>query len=294
MTNLSRRRLWAVLSPHPFLNVERRLRNGWRVAIFLILLATLLVPLIMIAGDSSAGVPLYQQLAVIIAASLICQGLRRKPLAELAGAFDGCWPKDLLAGACAGFMLMALPAALLALAGVVSWRIASDWASVVGPTLAALAIAAAAEELLFRGFVFQRLIAGLGEWPAQLIIAAFFTLTHSDSFREQGHLAYLAGANIFTASILFGLAYLRTRSLALPLGLHFAANATQGPLFGYGVSGGEEAGFLTPIYHGAPDWVTGGAFGLEASALGLVCVLTMTIMIWRWPARAQASQVRPD
>lgn len=282
------------MSSHPFLNVERRLRNGWWVAIFFALLATLLVPLIIIAGESSAGVPLYQQLSVIIAASLTCQGLRRKSLGELLGALDGNWPKDLLAGAGAGFLLMALPAAFLGIAGVVSWRIASDWASIVGPTLATLAIAAAAEELLFRGFVFQRLIAGLGAWPAQLIIAAFFTLTHSDSLREQGHLAYLAGANIFTASILFGLAYLRTRSLALPLGLHFAANATQGPLFGFGVSGGGEAGLLTPIYHGAPDWVTGGAFGLEASALGLVCVLTMTMMIWRWPARAKASLARPD
>jgi membrane protease YdiL (CAAX protease family) len=37
---------------------------------------------------------------------------------------------------------------------------------------------AVTEELLFRGFVFQRLISGLGVWPAQFIIAAFFLPTH--------------------------------------------------------------------------------------------------------------------
>lgn len=38
---------------------------------------------------------------------------------------------------------------------------------------------------------------------------------------------------------LLGLAYLRTRSLTLPIGLPFGWNWTQGAVFGFGVSGYE-------------------------------------------------------
>jgi len=274
--------------PNPFFNAERRLRNGWWIAIFFAMLTAFLFLLILIASDGNASVPLYQQLAVIVAASMFCQLLRRKPLAELTGRLDRRWLAELATGSGAGCLLMALPAASLAIFGLVSWSTNIGWASLIGPTLVTLALAAAAEELLFRGFVFQRLVAGLGVWPAQLIIAGLFTLTHSDALRELGDRAYLAGANIFVASILFGFAYLRTRSLALPFGLHLAANVTQGPLFGFGVSGGEEPGVLTPHYHGGSDWLTGGSFGLEASAPGLVAVLALTFLLWRWKGGASS------
>jgi hypothetical protein len=85
---------------------------------------------------------------------------------------------------------------------------------------------------------------------------------------------------------LFGLAYLRTRSLALPLGLHFAANVVQGPFLGFGVSGADAPGLLTPTLH-APTWLTGGAFGLEASVPGFVCVVAASATLWLWrPSRA--------
>jgi membrane protease YdiL (CAAX protease family) len=272
-----------------FFNSGQRLRNGWWIAIFLALLAAMLFPLILIAAEHEAIVPLYQQLAIIAAATLICQLLRRKPVTEVTGAFDSRWMKEAGSGAGLGFTLMAAPAAFLALTGAITWSGNTNWQVVIGPTLLTLALAAAAEELLFRGFVFQRLAAGLGVWPAQLLIAALFTLTHSDALAAQGALGYLAGANIFVASLLFGWAYLRTRSLALPFGLHFAANATQGPLLGFGVSGGEAPGVLSPIHHGASDWLTGGSFGLEASLAGFVCVVAATVALWRWRRRKTPS-----
>jgi uncharacterized protein len=268
--------------PHPFLNAQRRLRSGWWIAIFLVVLAGLLFPLMLNAREDGAGVPIYQQALVVLTASLLCQGLRRKGFADLVGALDWRWPHQLLLGAMGGGALMLLPALVLGATGAVSWQINAEWAAAIGPTLALIAAAAVTEELLFRGFLFQRLIDGLGAWPAQLVIAALFTLTHSDALRDQGTLGYLAGANIFLASIMFGIAYLRTRSLAMPLGLHFAANAVQGPILGFGVSGGEQSGLLTPLFHGAPDWATGGTFGLEASVLGLACVIVLTYVLWRW------------
>ena len=180
---------------------------------------------------------------------------------------------------------MAVPALILGLAGVVRWRPDAGGAAALWPEVALLAAAAATEELLFRGFVFRRLLDGLGTWPAQLIIAALFVLTHSDALRGLGPLAFLAGANIFLASILFGLAYLRTRSLAMPLGLHLAANLTQGPVLGFGVSGNEGASLLIPVPSGSPDWLSGGKFGLEASVPGLVCVVALLLALRAWRPR---------
>ena len=271
--------------PNPFLGDARRLRSGWWIGIFFAVLAGLLVPLLLLARGSGAEVSPVQQLAVVLAASAICQAFRREPLAFLLGPLDGRWPREFLLGGLGGALLMAVPALILGLAGVVSWRPDAGGAAALWPELALLASAAATEELLFRGFVFRRLLDGLGPWPAQLIIAALFLLTHSDALRGLGPLAFLAGANIFLASILFGLAYLRTRSLAMPLGLHLAANVAQGPVLGFGVSGNDGARLLIPVPSGAPDWLSGGKFGLEASLPGLMCVVALLLVLRGWRPR---------
>jgi hypothetical protein len=138
---------------------------------------------------------------------------------------------------------------------------------------------AIAEELLFRGFVFQRLLSGLGQWTAQLIIAAYFLLTHLNNPGMTGSVKMMASINIFLASILFGLAFIQTKSLAMPIGLHLMANFVQGGVLGFGVSGTEQPGLLIPSFGDAPVWLTGGQFGLEASFPGLVCLMITLLML---------------
>jgi len=273
------------MPPNPFLDAARRLRSGWWIGIFLAVLAGLLLPLLLLARGRGAEVSPAWQLAVVLAASGICQALHREPLPRLLGPLDGRWPREFLLGGLGGALLMAVPALALGLAGVVRWGPGAGGAAAIWPELALLAAAAATEELLFRGFPFRRLLEGLGTWPAQLVIAAIFVLTHSDALRGLGPMAYLAGANIFLASILFGLAYLRTRSLAMPLGLHLAANVVQGPVLGFGVSGTGGASLLVPVPSGAPAWMYGGTFGLEASLPGLACVIALLLVLRTWRPR---------
>jgi hypothetical protein len=90
----------------------------------------------------------------------------------------------------------------------------------------------------------------------------------------------MASINIFLASIMFGLAFVRTKSLALPLGLHWMANWVQGGILGLAVSGSKQPGLLKPIFGTAPNWLTGGQFGLEASLPGLICVLMIVVMLY--------------
>jgi membrane protease YdiL (CAAX protease family) len=267
-----------------FFNDSGRLRNGWWVAVFFVVLFALLFPLMLFARGGDQQVPIWAQAVVLLLASAICQALRRRPLAELVGAFDLRWPSQFAVGLTLGAALMFVPALLLWALGAVHWQVSATGGSALLPALGIFAAVAVTEELMFRGFLFQRLVAGLGTWIAQLMIGGLFVLTHADALRGAGSIGLLAMINIFVASILFGAAFLRTQSLAMPIGLHLAANFMQGGVLGFGVSGNEEIGFLRPAING-PDWLTGGAFGLEASVPGLAAVAGLTALLLFWRAK---------
>lgn len=267
---------------NPFLNRERRLRNGWWIAIFFALLASMLIPLLVMTQRDGSVVSPGTQAVLVLVVSCICQWLRRRPIAELAGAFDRMWPTQLLIGVSIGALLMLVPALFLRVIGRVTWQWSGGGWAIPAAALVPCIAVVVAEELLFRGFIFQRLIDGAGPWIAQLLLAGYFVLTHSAGLSTAGDQKVLASVNIFIASLLFGLAFLRTRSLAMPLGIHFGANFTQGPILGFGVSGNSDAGLLQPLFNKGSDWLTGGAFGIEASVPGLLCVIAATFLFHRW------------
>lgn len=269
-----------------FINTDNRLRNGWWIAIFFVILSVLLIPSKIFAESKGIDLSIWAQAGIVCFASLLCQVLRREKLSALLGALK-TWPNYFMFGSVLGLLLMLFPAIILMLSGHVSWNSQLNVASVL-PGLSLFAAVAIAEELVFRGFFFQRLIAGLGLWPAQLLMAAYFTLNHWDNPGMTGTVKILASINLFLASILFGLAYIRTRSLAMPIGLHLMLNFTQGTILGFGVSGNAQAGLLSPdIMHGN-IWWTGGQFGLEASLPGLLSIFIGCIVLFRWRPTQQS------
>jgi membrane protease YdiL (CAAX protease family) len=245
-------------------------------------LASILTPVLLIAQQNSREVSIGLQAVIIILAAWICQLLRRKPLTELLGKFNKPWLKEFCLGGMVGSVLMLVPALILWIFGWVDWQWHPTGLSTLMSTVLLFAGVAMAEELLFRGFIFQRLIAGLGQWPAQLIMAGYFLLTHLNNPGMMGDIKVLASVNIFLASLTFGLAFIRTQSLAMPLGLHFMANLMQGGVLGFGVSGTDQSGLLKPIFARAPEWLTGGQFGLEASVLGLIFVVSTLMLLYKW------------
>lgn len=276
---------------NPFLNSERQLRNGWWILIFFLVLAVFLTPTLLIAQQNGTDVSIGLQAALILLASVICQFLRRQPLADLWGKINGRWLKELFLGGLIGSGLMLIPAVILWIFGWVDWQVNPAGLSALAANLLVFAGVAVAEEGLFRGFIFQRLVAGLTPWPAQFLLAGYFLLTHSTNPGMAGDVKLLASVNIFVASLLLGLAFLRTQSLAMPLGVHFMANMMQGGILGFGVSGNEQAGLLQPIFHHAPEWLTGGLFGLEASMIGLICVVLAVILLCRWTGTRNMSNI---
>lgn len=265
-----------------FVNYDRRLRNGWWVAAFLAVLGALLAPAILLSAHLGREITIFDQVIIIAIATLAVQALRRRSVFEVTGQPDLRWIAQLSFGAALGGLLMAAPALVLMLGGWVHWEVAAANPRALWAAVLLMAGVAVAEELLFRGVMFQRLIAGIGLWPAQILIGLFFVLTHLGNPGMEGATRIWAGVNIFVASILFGLAYVRTRSLALPIGLHFMANVTQGIVLGFGVSGAAEPSVLSPVRTAGIDWLTGGVFGLEASLPSLIAVLALVLAL-AWP-----------
>lgn len=121
--------------------------------------------------------------------------------------------------------------------------------------------AAIHEELLFRGYPFQKLY----RWRpalAILFVAVVFSLFH---IRNRG-VDVLALLNIFLGGVLLGLAYARFERLWFPIGLHLAWNLMSGPILGHEVSGYVQAESVVITIERGPEWLTGAEFGIEASA----------------------------
>jgi hypothetical protein len=147
------------------------------------------------------------------------------------------------------------------------------------------------EELLFRGYVFQRLAKGTGTWISLVLMGLWFAYAHWDNPGMAGAVKAWATLNIFLAGLLMGLAYLKTRRLALPMGIHLGWNWAQGSLLGFGVSGTMDTrGWVNPVFEGRPEWLTGGAFGLEASLPCAVLCGAAILGLAFWKPRSQNSQ----
>jgi hypothetical protein len=134
--------------------------------------------------------------------------------------------------------------------------------------------AALHEELVFRGYAYQK----LRTWNrpgAVAVSACVFAALHGGN----AGITPVAMANLLLAGVLLALAYERTGHLWLPIGIHLGWNIVSGPILGYGVSGYIAGATVFTVRSAGPALVTGGAFGIEGSVwiavvevLGIIAV----------------------
>ncbi|MFE3543900.1 CPBP family intramembrane glutamic endopeptidase [Nocardia sp. NPDC059177] len=227
-------------------------------------------------GLACAGVVGYRRLSRIVES--------RSSVPELATA--GAWPW-LWRGTLMGSGLFT--AVMLLIAAFGGWQ-GLAWGSVGGllATAGAMAAVAVAEEILFRGIVFRILEERTGTVVALVGSALLFGAAHlvNADATLLGTLSIAVTGGTLTAA-----AYVATRSLWLPIGLHFGWNFIQAGVFGVTVSGsGTAADGLLHTTLSGPSLLTGGAFGPEASLFALlVCLVPITILLRR---AARTGQIR--
>lgn len=210
--------------------------------------------------------------------------VERRRAAELAVAGAG---RELALGALLGGGLMAVCIGVLWALG--AYRVTG----VISPLVLVSALATA----LFRGFVEELLVRGvglrvgrelLGTWPALLLSAIIFGLLHA---RNPGA-SIGSTLGVTAGGLLLGAAFVATGRLWLAAGLHSAWNFVQGGIFGLAVSGGPSGGVLRSELVG-PSLLTGGAFGVEASPLAtLVCLIAASALLQR-ERRERAAHAEP-
>jgi membrane protease YdiL (CAAX protease family) len=271
-------------------NPQGEVRNGWKAGGFVLVFAALVVlvnvtfKFLLHLHHVDMLVNLILSTTMGLAAAWICLAIEKKPLSAIGYQLNGRWAGDLGLGVLGGAGIMLVTALIAMAAGGFHWtRGAADVHALAWGALL-FVLVGFNEETLFRGYLFQRLVDGLSEWPAQILMALFFALAHWNNPGMMGATKVWATVNIALAAILLGLCYLKTKSLALPIGVHIGWNFTQGNVLGFGVSGTTDAkGLLQPVFHGKAEWITGGAFGLEAS---LPCVLVcgaaiVALLVWK-------------
>jgi uncharacterized protein len=198
---------------------------------------------------------------------------QRRPVSELR---PSAAPGGLIMGAIIGFIILSAVLGILDLMGAAQFAIPKP---ILFPSFAVAIsiISGVCEELIFRGAVFRNLEDGFGSLVALVISGALFGGLHI--FNPNATL-FSSIAIAIEAGLLLGAAFMATRSLWLPIGLHFGWNFTEGGFYSTAVSGGTTPGIIKTTLTG-PNMLTGGAFGPEASwvTMAVCSVLTVIFII---------------
>ena len=152
----------------------------------------------------------------------------------------------------------------------------------IGVLLLCFLIQGSTEELLFRGWLMQLIASRHGLWIAVIANSALFALAHAGNIEPSKEL-FVGLANIVLFGLFISLYAVREGSLWGVCGWHAAWNWLLGLGFGLEVSGMkiDSLPLITDLTAapGAVWWLTGGAFGPEASLVTTAVLLTGTIVL---------------
>lgn len=236
-------------------------------------------------ANGPGPVPVVGAAAAVAAYWAVMRFVGRRATPEIARA--GAVRETLLGGAI-GLAFIVVSAVLIAGFGGYSF----SWShygvvSAVASAVAAATGAAVTEELMFRGAALQGLEQRWGSWVALVVTALFFGAAHLT----------VAGADLWSgvaialeAGGLLGAAFLWRRNMWFVVGLHGVWNAAE-QLLGVPVSGHDGGKSLLVAKVSGGEWLTGGAFGLEASILPVA--ISVLIAIPMLVAAGRRGALRP-
>lgn len=187
-----------------------------------------------------------------------------------------------LCGSALGALLIVVVVATLAIEGAATFDVGSAFARAGLPGVAILA--GTFEELVARGIVLRNLENVFGSFAAIALSALLFASLHMSN---PGATPLSITALGIEGGVMLGVVYVATRSLWWTAGIHTAWNFTQTGLFGIADSGHSGQGLLRTELAG-PDWLTGGAFGIEASAVSVaLCAIVAVVFLIHAQRHAQ-------
>lgn len=164
----------------------------------------------------------------------------------------------------------------------------------IGLLMLGFIVQGSTEEIIFRGWLMQLIASRHGLWLAVILNSALFSLMHGSNIAPSREL-FLGLANIVLFGLFISLYAAREGSLWGVCGWHAAWNWLLGLGFGLEVSG--EAVKTTPLLVDLSTntdvawWITGAAFGPEASVVTTVVLLIGTaVLVIRGRTRDHGTQ----
>lgn len=281
------------LTPDELHTEQRRLRAGWRLLCQLIGMTAIAVAWEGIIWQFTQRLPANSSytllasqagsfVAINLSIYLARRFLDRRSMVSL-GLSGGhkAW-RDLLAGFLIAGVMMLLIYFIERAAGWLTFE-GFAWQNIsLGETLLAtltmlliFVIVGWQEELLARGYWLQNMAEGLNLFWAIWVSSLLFALGHFFN----PNMGWLPGMGLLLAGLFLAYAYLRTRQLWLPIGLHIGWNYFEGTVLGFPVSGINVFGLIQTSVEG-PALFTGGAFGPEAGLVLLPALALGTILVY--------------
>ena len=291
-----------------FLNKENELRSGWRAAVFyLLFFLTGMIPFLIVSvmnmlllhkgaqdfqsekvsfyGPLTDGIISWSVLlfAVLISTAICVKFLEKRSIGSAGFNLHRGWIRDLGLGLALGTVsiLIAISIGILASGQSIHFQPRPVWSHIFFVFILYIffLIAAAYEELFFRGFAFQAFIHNLGPTAAITITSLAFGIAHL--FNPQA--SALSTINTILAGVWLGVAYLVTRSLWLATGLHVSWNFVMGGIFGLPVSGSTTYNQYSILLTGTsgPEWITGASYGPEGGVVTTIALLFSMVVIWK-------------
>lgn len=251
-------------------------RRIWEFPLVALLVATGLIYLVLVvSGETAKKLPAIPGLPGQIPFNLICgpllllvyvlaiARLGRHPHNDYR---DPQWLRHLALGLGGGVALFTFAVLIAAAIGIYRIVGLGDFSGMVAALISAALFPAIFEEMVFRGVFFRWIEEFGGSWTALFLTSAIFGAAHLGN----PNASVIAAVGIaLEAGVMLGAAYMLTRSLWLPMGIHAAWNFTQGEVYDIPVSGTKVHGLLDGQLSGTP-LMTGNGFGLEASPIAIV------------------------
>jgi|SRR5687767_288113 len=279
-----------------------RLRSGWRLAIYILafialwvlletfvriiyLAARTLIPSHPYASYFANVAYRFTLLGAGLGAGYFCvRLLENLPWRSLGLTMHQRWVRDLIVGTAIGVAAVAFAVAIATAAGGLQFTfIGNEMLLAAGRSLLTagvlLFVAALAEEAAFRGYPLQTLTRAGLMWLGVILTSVPFGFAH---LWNPNVVPGITFANTVIAGFWLAAAYLKTRSLWFPLGVHWGWNWALGSIFGLPISGVRF--FSNPILRGqdvGPAWLTGGNYGIEGGVAGTAALIAFTLLIWR-------------
>lgn len=264
------------------LDSEQYLRSGWRVALFLVSILFLYYVTAILAKLSGVVPPqsffFLFYIDVAIVTYLLLRFVDRRKFSSIGFPYHGRMVKELLLGLLIGAVMICMVGGVEIAVGSVKLHVRPglSFISVIrafGLSFIFFAYFAMGEELVFRGYPFQALIEGMGAVGATIFMSVFFGLVHLTNPSA----SFFSTLNTMLAGVWLSIAYLKTRSLYFPFGMHFSWNLVQSFFLSLPVSGLlTNRTIFVPTDYG-PHWLTGGRYGPEAG-VGTTVVIVAAII----------------